>query len=572
MKKYIWIILMLSVTGCSGNQKARLKEGKAYFQYFSYRGNDTYFREFPLKYGEFYNPILSGFFPDPSICNKGGDYYLVTSTFSFFPGIPMFHSTDLINWKQIGHVLNRPSQFINNDQPVSYGIFAPAIEYNPHNDLFYLTTTYVGGGGNFVVTALDPAGPWSDPIWLPEVVGIDPSLFFDEDGRAFIVNNGDPDYPPLYRGHKAVWMQEFDVVGNKMVGPRKVIRDAGHNIAEKPIWIEGPHIYKLHGYYYLMTAEGGTSIDHRQVIFRSKNLWGPYETYRNNPILTQRTLDKNRPFPVTNTGHADLVKDQQGNWWAIFLACRPYNSANMFNIGRETFILPVRWTSDKWPVILESGKTVPLIVEPPDEVIIKDNEPGYMKRGNFEYTEFFQADSLPLEWFFLRTITEKWYETDKKNGGIWIAARPVNLRQRKHPSFIGTRQRHHIMTVETVLHFLPGGEKSIAGLSLFQNEANHYVFGVTKQTENFVLVLQKSLPVNNEPQKTILASVTLPKKYDGRIELRVVADNDMLAFWYKTSKHDWVSLADSIDATYLSTEKAGGFIGTILAMYASSED
>lgn len=573
MKKLLLIALIISVAwACTEPQKVNIKEGKAFFEYVKYIGNDNFFNENPLGDGQFYNPILSGFFPDPSICRKGNDYYLVNSTFSFFPGIPVFHSNDLVNWQQIGHVLHRPEQFINTNQPVSWGIFAPAIAYNPHNDLFYLTTTYVGGGGNFVVTAKDPAGPWSNPVWLPEVPGIDPSLFFDDDGRAYLLNNQDPAYPPLYEGHKATWMQEFDVKTNTTFGPRVVLRDGGHDLSQKPIWIEGPHIYKLHGYYYLLAAEGGTSINHSQVIFRSKNIWGPYDTYSGNPILTQRDLDKYRQNPVTNAGHADMIQDPNGNWFAVFLACRPYNPDNHFNIGRETFLLPVTWNEEKWPVILEPGKEIPMILDMPEGVVSKENEPGFMKRGNFSFTENFSNGVLPFEWFFLRTPVETWHSFDAQNNGLWLDARPYNLRERNQPSFIGTRQRHHNMSVETVLHYLPESENQMAGLVLFQNEAFHITLGLTWLHGTHQVVVQKAERNGEAVQKVILANASLPRNFNGRIELMAESKNAQLAFYYKTGKGKWQLLLDGFDATYLSTETAQGFIGTILALYASSNE
>lgn len=570
--KYTGIIILLVLLG-SGSfcQKIKPQAGKAYFEYCKYTGNDAVYAD-KLPKGKFYNPILSGFFPDPSICKKGNDYYLVTSTFSFYPGLPVFHSTDFVNWKQLGYVINRPGQFPNANQPVSHGLFAPAISYNPYNDTFYLANTYVGGGGNFVVTANDPAGPWSDPIWFSEVAGIDPSLFFDDDGKAYMINNGDPEGAPLYQGHKAIWIQEFDVKSNKLFGPRRVIRDGGHNLAEKPIWIEGPHLYKINGYYYLMAAEGGTSINHSEVIFRSKNIFGPYETNPDNPILTQRNLDKNRPNPVTNTGHADLIQDKNGNWYSVFLACRPYSPENMFNIGRETFLLPVKWNDKGWPVILDPGLKVPIVVDLPEGVKAMDQADGYIKRGNFSFTEKFKTPGLPLDWFFLRTPKEKWYSMDSIHGGVWIDARPVNLRELKQPSFIGTRQRHQTMTAETSIYFLPTSPKEIAGLVLFQNEAFHYLLGITKLDGTMQVVLQKAEKTGDSVSKIILGNAKLPQKFNGHIELRAVSENAVFAFYYKTDSSDWNLLNDNVDATYLSTEKAGGFIGTIIGLYASSNE
>ena len=280
----------------------------------------------------FNNPILAGFYPDPSICRVGNDYYLVNSTFSYFPGIPFFQSRDMVNWKQIGSVMDRPEKYDLNGRGVSEGLFAPAIRY--HNGVFYVTCTYVGGGGNFVVTSKNPAGPWSDPVWIPQVNGIDPSMFFDDDGKAYIIYNSiPPDNKSLYNGHRTIRMYEFDIGTLKVTGKEYVLVNGGTDISKKPVWIEGPHIFKKDGYYYLIAAEGGTGENHSEVVFRSKEVNGPYVPYEKNPILTQRQLSPARKFPITCTGHADFVQTESGRWWAVFLGCRPYEpySKNYYN-------------------------------------------------------------------------------------------------------------------------------------------------------------------------------------------------------------------------------------------------
>ena len=286
-----------------------------------------------------YNPILPGWYSDPSICTNGeGDYFLVTSTFSYFPGVPIFHSRDLVNWKQVGHVLDRPSQLTGlGRQHTSGGIYAPDIKYNPKNRTYYMITTNVGTG-NFLVKTQDPSGAWSDPILLPQVQGIDPSLFFDDDGKAYIVNNDEaPGGKPEYDGHRTIRIVEYDVENDCTIGERRIIVNKGVDPAAKPIWIEGPHLYKIDGKYFLMCAEGGTSDQHSEVVFRSDSPMGEYKPWHRNPILTQRHLPADRPDPVTCTGHADLVKTPDGAWWGVFLGCRP-TKKGFENLGRETFL------------------------------------------------------------------------------------------------------------------------------------------------------------------------------------------------------------------------------------------
>lgn len=281
---------------------------------------------------EYHNPILAGFYPDPSITRAGDYYYLVTSSFAWFPGVPIFRSRDLVNWTQIGHVLDRPSQLGIDTAGVSRGIFAPTIRHN--DGTFYMITTLVDTGGNFVVTATDPAGPWSEPTFLG-FDGIDPEIFFDDDGRVYVLNNGPPVETPRYEGHRAIWIQEFDPKARAMVGSRKVLINGGVDIRTKPVWIEAPHVFKVDAWYYLIAAEGGTADQHSEVVFRSRAVSGPYTPYAGNPILTQRHLDPARPDPITSTGHADFVETPNGEWWAVFLGIRPY---------REDFH-PAMWLS-----------------------------------------------------------------------------------------------------------------------------------------------------------------------------------------------------------------------------------
>lgn len=341
--------------GAESGQTPAAVAHTALFDYFSYSGNDDIYKSIKLEGdGGYYNPILPGWNSDPSICRAGDDYFMVTSSFSYYPGVPLFHSRDLVNWKQIGYVLNRPSQLPLNGQKVSAGIFAPAISYNPHNKTFYMITTNVGWG-NFFVKTKDPFGSWSEPIRLPDVKGIDPSFFFDDNGKAYIVNNDEPEGKAEYDGHRAIRVREFDVNTDKTVGPEKILVNKGVHPEDKPIWIEGPHMYKINGKYFLMSAEGGTSDMHSEVIFRSDSPFGPFVPAKKNPILTQRDLNPNRPNPVTCAGHADLVQTPSGDWWAVFLACRPCDG-KFENLGRETFLLPVSWTDEGFPLILEKAR------------------------------------------------------------------------------------------------------------------------------------------------------------------------------------------------------------------------
>src|SRR5690606_37833844 len=317
-----------------------------------YAGNDKVYNENPLEAGEFYNPILQGTYPDPSITRKGDDYYLVVSSFSMFPGVPIFHSKDLVNWTQIGHVLDRKSQLKVHDSGISMGIYAPVIRYNEYNDTFYMITTqFAGGMGNIVVKSKDPHKGWSDPIKL-DFDGIDPSLFFDDNGKAYVIHNDAPNKgEELYQGHRVIKIWEYDVEKDQVIaGTDKIIVNGGVDLSKKPIWIEAPHIYKKNGKYYLMCAEGGTGGWHSEVIFSSDNATGPFVPAPGNPILTQRHFAKNRKNKVDWAGHADLVVGPDDKYYGVFLAIRP-NEEDRVNTGRETFILPVDW-SGEFPVFV----------------------------------------------------------------------------------------------------------------------------------------------------------------------------------------------------------------------------
>ena len=327
------------------------------FQWFEYHGEDSVYKLNPAGPNDYYNPILAGFYPDPTIIRVGDDYYVATSSFAYFPGVPIFHSKDLVNWTQIGHILDRPSQLNVDSAGVSRGIFAPALSY--HDGTFYMITTLIDRGGNFYVTAKNPAGPWSDPVWLSAIDGIDPSFFFDDDGKSYVLNNGPPVGEALYDGHRALWIQQYDFTTKRLVGSRSVLVNGGVDLAKRPIWIEAPHIFKRDGTYYLICAEGGTADQHSEVVFRSKSVTGPYVPYSGNPILTQRHLDAARPFPIETTGHADFVETPSGDWWAVFLGTRNYGK-DLWNTGRETFLLPVTWV-DGWPTILTGQATVPYV-------------------------------------------------------------------------------------------------------------------------------------------------------------------------------------------------------------------
>lgn len=527
----------------------------ASFDFFEYTGNDSLFEIRIASENQYRNPILSGFYPDPSICRKNDDFFLVNSSFAFYPGIPIFTSKNLVHWTQIGHVLDRPSQLNLDSIRISGGIYAPAIAHNQYNDTFYLITTCVDGIGNFLVKTKDPYMGWSDPIVLPDVGGIDPSLFFDDDGKAYIVNNDAPEGEPQWDGHRAIWIHEFDIQLDKTFGAAKVIVDGGVDKSSKPIWIEGPHLYKRNGKYLLICAEGGTGTQHSEVAFISDSIFGPYIPFKQNPMLIQRDLPEDRENKITSVGHADLIEDTDGTTWAVFLGCRPYEG-NYYNTGRETFLLPVEWVGD-FPRILPKGEPLPVIQEK------KSFQPAANTlTGNFTWRDDFDKELLDMRWLMIRTPRTKWY--DIKNGQLILQVFPVSIYEKGQPAFLGHRQQHTTFEVVTKLDFQPKSAQEIAGLVCFQNEAYNIVFGKTKQKGKEVIVVDYC-----EKASTRIATVEIPDNQQKLpLKLKITGDKAMYNFYLSFTDEIWIPVAENVDGRNLSTERAGGFVGCVIGVYA----
>jgi alpha-N-arabinofuranosidase len=507
----------------------------------------------------FTNPILAGFYPDPSICKVGDDFYLVTSTFAYYPGLPILHSKDLVNWETIGFAIHRPEQLNLDGHGVSRGLFAPSIRY--HNGLYYITCTLIDTGGNFVITATDPAGPWSDPYWLPEVNGIDPSIYFVEDKAYILYNSIPPDDKPLYGGHRTIRMFEFDVDEMKVKGEEMLLVDGGVDISKNPVWIEAPHIFKKNGYYYLICAEGGTAYNHSEVVFRSESATGPYVPWDKNPILTQRHLDPTRPNPITTTGHADFVELEDGSWWAVFLGCRPYADKDYFNTGRETFLSPVKWI-DGWPVINPDFEEVQHRYPVPIGGTTS-SEPSYSR---FNYRYEFDEEKLHYNFQFLRTVREKWYSLSDNAGHLTLAVRPETCSGKMNPSFVGHRQPHLSGSASTAITFSPVAENEMAGLLVFQNETHFYFLAKALVEGKPAIALYQS-SVDGEEMKLL----TSEDNDEEVVRLKIEARRDSYAFFFSGVDGDWILLKEDVDARFLSTREAGGFVGCMYAMYATSQ-
>ena len=534
------------------------------FSDFNYRGNDKIYNDNPLKPDEFYSPILQGCYPDPSITKKGDDYYLVNSSFSMFPGVPIFTSKDLVNWKQVGHVLDRPSQLKVENSGVSHGIYAPDIKYNKHNDTFYMITTqFAGGIGNMVVKTKDPSKGWSEVQKL-NFDGIDPSIFFDDDGKAYIVHN---DAPPKgteqYNGHRVIKIWDYDLEKDQVVaGSDKIIVNGGVDLSQKPIWIEGPHIYKKNGKYYLMCAEGGTGGNHSEVIFMSDSPKGPYVPADNNPILTQRYFPKDRQEKVDWAGHADLVETPEGQYYGVFLAIRP-NEKNRVNKGRETFILPVDW-SGKYPVFQNGLVPMKPKLKLPAGVQNQNGQNGFLPNGNFTYADKLTDKNLDYRWIAMRGPREN-FITATKNG-VKVNPMETNIKALAPISSLFHRLQHEDFETSVTLDYKPKSQKELAGITLYQSETFNYVFGITKKDKDFYIVLERT----EKGQSKLIASekISLSKP----VKLQVVADKDEHSFNYSLDGRNYKNLGGPVSGDILSTDVAGGFTGSLIGLYSTSSN
>lgn len=481
----------------------------------------------------FTNPILSGFYPDPSICRVGDDYYLVNSTFEYFPGVPIFHSLDLVNWRQIGHVLTRPSQLPLEKMRASGGVFAPTLRY--HDGMFYLVTTNVWGTGNFYVTATDPAGPWSEPHLLDRE-GIDPSLFFDDDGTAYYIRHvgGEDGY---------IGQRVLNLGTGKLEGEMKKIWGGTGGV-----WVEGPHMVRKNGRYYLMVSEGGTSYDHRVTIARSDSPWGPFEAGPHNPILTHRTR---RDHPVQALGHADLVETPAG-WWAVFLGIRP-QGGQYHHLGRETYLAPVAWDKDGWPTIGKDG-TIELQMSLP--ALAAHPWPKAPTRDEFD------GQQLALDWNFLRNRRNDDWSLTERPGYLRLNGSAVTLSDQDSPAFVGRRQTALECRVATELDFQPASANDEAGVVVRGNDKNHYDLGITRRDGRRRVFLRRVL--NGKPVEPIRYA-DLPQS---DVVLSITARPLEYEFFYQVGDGTSVSLGTSATKD-LSSEKIGGFTGVYFGMYAT---
>lgn len=479
---------------------------------------------------KFKNPIIPGFHPDPSICRVGEDYYIVTSSFEYFPGVPLYHSKDLANWREISHCLTRKSQLNLEKAKTSGGIYAPTIRY--HNGVLYMVTTNISAGGNFYVFTENPSGEWSEPIRV-EQGGIDPSIFFDSDGKVYFTSTG----------NDCIVQSEIDIAtGQRLTDIRELWKGTGGSCPE------GPHLYKIGGYYYLMIAEGGTEYGHMETIARSKSPWGPFESCPRNPILTHRSTTS----PIQATGHADLIEAPNGTWWLVFLGIRPNGHPYCHHLGRETFLAPVKWSSDGWPVVGIDGKAA---LEMEGDLAYSDFRKEEKARDDFE------DKNLAVQWNFLRNPYDEDRSLTERPGWLKLLGSRITLNDLDSPAFLGRRQEHFCCEVAALLDFTPHKRNEEAGLTIRMNERHHYEIAVAVFRNKRRVFVRRRIG----GLESIVARENIG---DGPITLRIIADRDTYRFSYSLDDKERKPIAEG-ETRYLSTEVAGGWTGVFFGMYAT---
>ena len=521
------------------------------------------------------NPIIPGGHPDPSICRVGEDYYIVNSTFEYFPGLPIHHSRDLVNWELIGYGLHREEQCTGAvnlvDVQQNGGIHAPTIRYN--NGTFYIITTNIyapkdrskpGEHVNFIITATDPAGPWSDPYVIEGAPGIDPDVFFDDDGKVYFIGTHAPGEPNT-NGIGEIWVQELDLANWKLTGERHSVWTG----ACGGCCTEGPHIYKVYGMYYLLVAEGGTGPHHAVMIAGSENITGPYNSNPRNPILTSRHLGKN--YWVNSTGHADMVELPDGRWYMVALGKRNDVDGNS-NMGRETHLMPVVWEPAviRWEEVSEGvwepiEYMAPVVapetgrVERYTELPFKDKPQYY----NDAFEDNFDTQKLDLEWNFRRVPRKGTWSLNAREGFLRLFLKPETFHLRGQYSLMGFRQKESEFEYSAKMHFQPEKEQAEAGISIYHQDNNYITFTLEKRNGKASL----KLVVNEKRKEAEIVKNEAISGYEGEIILRLVSKNGKYRYEYSTDNGEKFNLfAETADDIVLCF----GYIGVNMGIFATS--
>ena len=485
----------------------------------------------------FQNPIISGYHPDPSICRVGADYYLVNSTFIWFPGLPVYHSNDLVNWELIGHGIHRPEQLNFEGLNDRLGAYAATIRH--HDGVFYIINTCVGCGGNFYVTATNPAGPWSNPVWIKDAPGIDPDLMWDDDGTCYYTGHNGVHRD--YQGQCEIWTQELDLEKGELVGIR-AIHTTGH--ANNASYTEGPHMYKINGKYLLMVSEGGTGPFHSLTVHHSDSILGPFSADMINPVITHRHLGKD--YPVQAIGHGDLIQTQKGEWWCVALGKREIEGKTI--LARETFLAKVDF----------EGQT-PIFNKGEGKVLAEQKRPDlpWTPKNEEPIKDEFNDEKLALKWNFVRQPKGDFYKIE--DGQLVLNLKPQVVDSLVHAPMIIQRTKHFKFTATTKVKFKTKKEHEQAGLILYRTNQNHYQL----MKEKGQLVLYKSF----KGVKEIMAKVP----YDeSEVYLQAIGDDLDIDFKYGVSENDMKNIGDTQSLEVIADGNGNQFNGPGIGMYATS--
>ena len=429
----------------------------------------------------FKNPILAGGYPDPSICRVGDEFFMVNSSFEYFPALPIHKSKDLVNWELVGHGLNRLEQVSGQinliDVQSNGGIHAPTIRFN--NGKYYIITTNVyydeikqrATATNFIITSSNPEGPWSNPIVIKGAPGIDPDIFFDDDGRVWYAGNHQPS-DPSFSGETEIWIQELDPKNFQLIGQRFFVWRG----ACGGVWAEGPHIYKKDGNYYLLIAEGGTSFNHSIMVAVSDKITGPYTSNERNPIFSSRHLSYDNW--VHSTGHGDLVELEDGRWYIVMLGVRG-DVKRKSNMGRETFIAPVSW--EREPYDWKERKIVWPVIAPQSGKILKNNPIIFsetIQNKEFFFVDEFNETNLDLAWNHRRAPMQNMFDLVSNPGSLRVYTNPNKLQERKRANFIGIKQTESDFSFETKMTFSPSINSDESGIAIVQKDNNFLSFTI----------------------------------------------------------------------------------------------
>lgn len=536
-----------------------MKQISLYLLFFSMLGA-IYAQE-----ASYMNPILPGGHPDPSICKVGDTFYIVNSSFEYFPGLPIHKSKDLINWELIGYGLHREDQCNTTvnlvDVQSDGGIHAPTIRH--HKGTFYIITTNVyyhqdtktTDFVNFIITAEDPAGPWSEPHVLEGAPGIDPDIFFDEDGKVWYVGTHSPE-KPNFPGEGEIWLQEIDLSTWALTGERTFLWRG----ACGGVWAEGPHIYKKDGRYYLMIAEGGTSYNHAMMIAVSDVIQGPYIANDRNPILTTRNLSYDNW--VHSTGHADLIEINDGRWYMVALGIRGDEERGS-NMGRETFLVPVQW--EREPFDWKETKYEWPVVAPKTGRIERFNPVPFKESSQQRATTFidnFDKEGLNLDWNFRRVPLKDMYKLNAQKGSLSLQTVSNIIQERGQAALLGVRQTESDFEYQVKMNFTPAKDASEAGIVIFQKDNNYISLTLQKKGKEHWLQLKLAEP-GNEPR--ILKETHL-ENYGQEIIFKLISSDHKYRFYYALKGADF----ELFEETKASHVLSKGYTGANLGIYATS--